>query len=82
MKKIKVKIINCSVYYNNKEYKKDEILEIDERFFRDDCMEKENELESKTEKNIDKEISKENLENYPLTIKELKEFRKNNFQME
>ena len=40
MKKILVKVKNCTLYYNGKAYKVDEVLEIEEKFFREDYLEK------------------------------------------
>lgn len=83
MKKILIKVINCTLHYDGKEHKPDEILEIEERFFRDDCMEKVSEIipqndEIETPSQEDDNPSKEsNL----ITIKELKEISQNKYEI-
>lgn len=71
MKKILIKVINCTLHYDGKEHKPEEIVEIEERFFRDDCMEKINEA---IPINEDKEKNASPLkESSLITVKELKE---------
>ncbi|MBC2855367.1 hypothetical protein H3N56_02520 [Cetobacterium sp. 2A] len=75
---IKVRVTNCTVYYNNNEYKPSEILEIEERFFRDDCMEKIITTLSKVEDKTEEQNEVKEIE-FPLTVKELKDFSKDRF---
>lgn len=79
MKKILIKVINCTLHYDGKEHKPDETVEIEERFFRSDCMEKINEIIPQNgETQVDEIPQKEsNL----ITIKELKEISQNKYEI-
>lgn len=79
MKKILIKVINCTLHYNGKEHKPDETVEIEERFFRSDCMEKINEIIPQNEKmeNATQEDNTPQNESNLITVKELKEISQN-----
>lgn len=83
MKKILIKVINCTLHYNGKEHKPDETLEIEERFFRDDCMEKINEIIPKNDKIeiTPQEDDNPSKESNLITIKELKEISQNKYEI-
>lgn len=78
MKKILIKVLNWTVNYDGKEYVPGDNVEIEERFFRDDCMEKISEIGSQNEQKSndiqhdDYLLKEESL----VTIKELKEISK------
>lgn len=79
MKKILIKVINCTLHYNGKEHKPDETVEIEERFFRSDCMEKINEIIPQNEEmeNATQEDNTPQNESNLITVKELKEISQN-----
>lgn len=79
MKKILIKVINCTLHYNGKEYKPDETVEIEERFFRSDCMEKINEITPQNDEPQVDEIPQK--ESNLITIKELKEISQNKYEI-
>lgn len=79
MKKILIKVINCTLHYDGKEHKPDETVEIEERFFRSDCMEKINEIIPQNEEPQRDEISPK--ESNLITIKELKEISQNKYEI-
>lgn len=79
MKKILIKVINCTLHYNGKEHKPDETVEIEERFFRSDCMEKINEIIPQNDGPQVDEIPQK--ENSLITIKELKEISQNKYEI-
>ncbi|MGL5458678.1 hypothetical protein [Cetobacterium somerae] len=79
MKKILIKVINCTLHYNGKEYKPDETVEIEERFFRSDCMEKINEIIPQNDEPQVDEIPQK--ESNLITIKELKEISQNKYEI-
>lgn len=82
MKKILVKVKNCTLYYNGKAYKVDEVLEIEEKFFREDYLEKvSSDSNKKSDEILLKEEENNNSENksdVSITIKELKIIAKKN----
>lgn len=71
MKKILIKVLNWELNYDGIEYTPGETVEIEERFFRNDCMEKVSEINSKEDKN-----SNDVQEEFLITVKELKELSK------
>ena len=71
MKKILIKVLNWGLNYDGIEYTPGETVEIEERFFRNDCMEKISEINSKEDKN-----SNDVQEEFLITVKELKELSK------
>lgn len=71
MKKILIKVLNWGLNYDGIEYTPGETVEIEERFFRNDCMEKVSEINSKEDKN-----SNDMQEEFLITVKELKELSK------
>lgn len=79
MKKILIKVINCTLHYNGKEHKPDETVKIEERFFRSDCMEKINEIIPQNEEmeNATQEDNTPQNESNLITVKELKEISQN-----
>lgn len=79
MKKILIKVINCTLHYDGKEHKQEEIVEIEERFFRSDCMEKINEIIPQNDEPQVDEIPQK--ENNLITIKELKEISQNKYEI-
>ena len=79
MKKILIKVINCTLHYNGKEHKPDETVEIEERFFRSDCMEKINEITPQNDEPQVDEIPQK--ESNLITIKELKEISQNKYEI-
>lgn len=79
MKKILIKVINCTLHYNGKEHKPDETVEIEERFFRSDCMEKINEIIPQNDGPQVDEIPQK--ESSLITIKELKEISQNKYEI-
>ena len=79
MKKILIKVINCTLHYDGKEHKPDETVEIEERFFRSDCMEKINEIIPQNDEAQVDEIPQK--ENNLITIKELKEISQNKYEI-
>lgn len=79
MKKILIKVINCTLHYNGKEHKPDETVEIEERFFRSDCMEKINEIIPQNDEPQVDEIPQK--ESNLITIKELKEISQNKYEI-
>lgn len=83
MKKILIKVINCTLRYDGKEYKSDETVEIEERFFRSDCMEKINENIPQNDEtgNIPQGDEIPPKESNLITIKELKEISQNKYEI-
>lgn len=79
MKKILIKVINCTLHYDGKEHKPDETVEIEERFFRSDCMEKINEIIPQNDGPQVDEIPQK--ESSLITIKELKEISQNKYEI-
>lgn len=79
MKKILIKVINCTLHYDGKEHKPDETVEIEERFFRSDCMEKINEIIPQNDETQVDEIPQK--ESNLITIKELKEISQNKYEI-
>lgn len=79
MKKILIKVINCTLHYDGKEHKPDETVEIEERFFRSDCMEKINEITLQNDESQRDEIQPK--ESTLITIKELKEISQNKYEI-
>lgn len=79
MKKILIKVINCTLHYDGKEHKPDETIEIEERFFRSDCMEKINEIIAQNDEPEGDEIQSK--ESNLITIKELKEISQNKYEI-
>ncbi|MGL5855267.1 MAG: hypothetical protein ACRCYA_08485 [Cetobacterium sp.] len=79
MKKILIKVINCTLHYDGKEHKPDETVEIEERFFRSDCMEKINEITPQNDEPQVDEIPQK--ESNLITIKELKEISQNKYEI-
>lgn len=71
MKKILIKVLNWGLNYDGIEYTPGETVEIEERFFRNDCMEKVSEINSKEDKN-----SNDVQDEFLITVKELKELSK------
>ena len=71
MKKILIKVLKWGLNYDGIEYTPGETVEIEERFFRNDCMEKISEINSKEDKN-----SNDVQEEFLITVKELKELSK------
>lgn len=71
MKKILIKVLNWGLNYDGIEYTPGKTVEIEERFFRNDCMEKVSEINSKEDKN-----SNDVQEEFLITVKELKELSK------
>lgn len=71
MKKILIKVLNWELNYDGIEYTPGETVEIEERFFRNDCMEKVSEINSKEDKN-----SNDVQDEFLITVKELKELSK------
>lgn len=78
MKKILIKVLNWELNYDGIEYAPGEIVEIEERFFRNDCMKKISETNSKEEKNSNgmQEGIDSSKEEFSITVKELKELSK------
>ncbi|MGL5592973.1 MAG: hypothetical protein ACRDDH_03420 [Cetobacterium sp.] len=83
MKKILIKVINCTLHYNGKERKPEETVEIEERFFRSDCMEKINEIIPQNDETgtIPQENEIPPKESNLITIKELKEIGQNKYEI-
>ncbi|MGL5624476.1 hypothetical protein [Cetobacterium sp.] len=83
MKKILIKVINCTLHYNGKEHKPEETVEIEERFFRSDCMEKINEIIPKNDEigSIPQGDGNPPKESTLITIKELKEISQNKYEI-
>ncbi|WP_281699701.1 hypothetical protein [Cetobacterium somerae] len=79
MKKILIKVINYTLHYDGKEHKPDETVEIEERFFRSDCMEKINEIILQNDESQRDEIQPK--ESTLITIKELKEISQNKYEI-
>lgn len=78
MKKILIKVLNWGLNYDGIEYAPGETVEIEERFFRNDCMGKISEINSKEEKNSNdvQEGVNSLKEEFSITVKELKELSK------
>lgn len=83
MKKILIKVINCTLHYDGKEYKPEETVEIEERFFRSDCMEKINEIIPQNDEigSITQRDENTPKESNLITIKELKEISQNKYEI-
>ncbi len=83
MKKILIKVINCTLHYDGKEHKPEEIVEIEERFFRSDCMEKINEIIPQNDEigSIPQGDVNPPKESTLITIKELKEISQNKYEI-
>lgn len=77
MKKLLIKVLNWGLNYDGIEYAPGETVEIEERFFRNDCMEKIGEINSKEDKNSNDVQGVNSLkEEFSITVKELKELSK------
>ncbi|MGL5023718.1 MAG: hypothetical protein ACRC5S_10470 [Cetobacterium sp.] len=83
MKKILIKVINCTLHYDGKEHKPEETVEIEERFFRSDCMEKINEIIPQNDETGNTLQENEILpkESNLITIKELREICQNKYEI-
>ena len=83
MKKILIKVINYTLHYDGKEHKPEETVEIEERFFRSDCMEKINEIIPQNDEigNIPQGDVNPPKESTLITIKELKEISQNKYEI-
>lgn len=83
MKKILIKVINCTLHYDGKEHKPEETVEIEERFFRSDCMEKINEIIPQNDEtgSIPEGDVNPPKESTLITIKELKEICQNKYEI-